>query len=343
MRYSTLGHSGLVVSKYALGTMTFGSETDEAEAFSQLDYFAQQGGTLVDCADVYGAGAAESIVGRWFASRPASVTEPIVLLTKGRFPTTKVLGAEGTSRRHLRRALDNSLKRLGTEHIDIYMAHSFDPMTPLEETLGFMDDAVRQGKISYVGLSNFLGWQVQKVAEVCRREGFSLPITMQPSYSLLVREIEWEIVPACAENGMGLMAWSPLGGGWLTGKYRRDLDPTGATRLGEDPKRGIEAYAKRAENTQTWEILDVVNEIAGDRGVSMAQIALAWVAAKPGVSSVLVGARTQVQLTDNLGAADLTLTEGEMSALDTVSAPPCGEWPYGTSGIEQRARAVVNA
>lgn len=340
MLYNTLGRSGLAVSTYALGTMTFGTETDETDAFAQLDYFVEQGGTMVDCADVYGAGAAESIIGRWLKSRPASLTDPVVLLTKGRFPTETAIGAEGTSRRHLRRALDNSLRRLGTDHIDIYMAHSFDPLTPLEETLGFLDDAIRQGKISYSGLSNFLGWQVQKAAEVCRREGFAVPITMQPSYSLLVREIEWEIVPACIENGMGLMAWSPLGGGWLTGKYRRDLDPSGATRLGEDPTRGIEAYAKRAGNKQIWEVLDVVHKIAESRGVSMAQVALAWVAQKPGVSTVLIGARTQVQLKDNLEAANLSLSVEDMAALDRVSAPVCGDWPYGPAGIEQRSRSL---
>lgn len=340
MLYNTLGRSGLVVSKYALGTMTFGTETDEAEAFSQLDYFVEQGGTMVDCADVYGAGAAEEIIGRWLKSRPASVTDPVVLLTKGRFPTETGIGVGGTSRRHLRRALDSSLRRLGTDHVDIYMAHSFDPLTPLEETLGFLDDAVRQGKISYAGLSNFLGWQVQKAAEVCRREGFALPITMQPSYSLLVREIEWEIIPACMDNGMGLMAWSPLGGGWLTGKYRRDLDPTGATRLGEDPARGIEAYAKRAGNRQTWEVLDVVHKIAESRGASMAQVALAWVGQKPGVSTVLVGARTHMQLKDNLEAAGLSLSQEEMADLDLASAPQCGDWPYGPAGIEQRSRPL---
>lgn len=340
MLYSTLGRSGLAVSRYALGTMTFGSETDETEAFAQLDHFVEQGGTMVDCADVYGAGAAESILGRWLKSRPASVTDPVVLLTKGRFPTETTLGAEGTSRRHLRRALDNSLRRLDTDHIDIYMAHSFDPLTPLEETLGFLDDAIRQGKISYSGLSNFLGWQIQKAAEICRRDGLALPITMQPSYSLLVREIEWEILPACLENGMGLMAWSPLGGGWLTGKYRRDLDPSGATRLGEDPARGIEAYAKRAGNKQTWDVLDVVHKIAENRGTSMARVALAWVAQKLGVSAVLVGARTQVQLKDNLEAAHLILSGEEMAALDRVSAPQCGEWPYGPAGKEQRSRML---
>ena len=340
MHYGLLGHSGCVVSKYALGTMTFGSETDEAAAFAQLDYYVEQGGTVLDCADVYGAGAAEEIVGRWMASRPSDMTERMVVVTKGRFPATTVLAAEGTSRRHLRRALDASLKRLRREHVDMYMAHSWDPLTPLEETLRFLDDAVSQGKVGYPGLSNFLGWQVQKAADVARSQQFAPPVALQPSYSLLVREIEWEIVPACQENGLGLLCWSPLGGGWLSGKYRRGDRPSGATRLGEDPNRGIEAFDGRSSSAQTWRVLETVEQTASAREATMAQIALAWVAQKPGVASVLVGARTLPQLQENLAAAALTLTEEEMGQLDDVSAPQTSGWPYGQAGVEQRTRLL---
>ena len=340
MHYGLLGHSGCVVSKYALGTMTFGSETDEATAFAQLDYFVEQGGTVLDCADVYGAGAAEEIVGRWMASRPSDITERMVVVTKGRFPATAVLAAEGTSRRHLRRALESSLKRLGRDHVDMYMAHSWDPLTPLEETLRFLDDAVTQGKVGYPGLSNFLGWQVQKAADVARSQRFAPPVALQPSYSLLVREIEWEIVPACQENGLGLLCWSPLGGGWLSGKYRRGDRPSGATRLGEDPNRGIEAFDGRSSSAQTWRVLETVEQTASAREATMAQIALAWVAQKPGVASVLVGARTLPQLQENLAAAALTLTDEEMGQLDDVSTPQTSGWPYGQAGVEQRTRLL---
>jgi aryl-alcohol dehydrogenase-like predicted oxidoreductase len=340
MEYRLLGRSGCAVSAYALGTMTFGSETDEATSFAQLDAFVEAGGTLLDCADVYGAGAAETIVGRWLAQRPADVVDRMVVVTKGRFPATTVLGAEGTSRRHLRRALEASLRRLGRDHIDMFMVHSWDPLTPLEETLGFLDDAVHRGLIGYPGLSNYLGWQVQKAADLARARGFAAPVALQPSYSLLVRETEWEMVPAAIDNGLGLLAWSPLGGGWLSGKYRREERPTGATRLGEDPSRGIEAYDRRAGNPQTWEVLETVEKIAADRGATMAQVALAWVAQRPGVSSVLIGARTLPQLRGNLGAAELSLNEEEMAALTAVSEPIAAPWPYGDDGVEQRTRAL---
>jgi len=340
MQYGQLGISGCVVSRYALGTMTFGSETAPEAAFAQLDRFSELGGNLIDCADVYGGGAAESIVGRWFAERPADVRDQVVLVTKGRFPMTSVLGAEGTSRRHLQRALDASLLRLARDHVDVYMPHSWDPLTPIEETLRFLDDAVRDGKILYPAFSNYLGWQVQKAAAAAAALHLARPVALQPSYSLLVREIEWEIVPACLDAGLGLLAWSPLGGGWLTGKYRRDAEPAGATRLGEDPGRGLEAYDRRAGSERTWQILDAVRQVADAAGASMAQVALAWVAGRPGVSSVLIGARTVEQLEDNLGAARLSLSTEQTKLLDAVSAPEATDWPYGDIGRDQRQRQV---
>ncbi|HET7398731.1 MAG TPA: aldo/keto reductase [Intrasporangium sp.] len=340
MEYRLLGRSGCAVSAYALGTMTFGSETDEATSFAQLDAFVERGGTLLDCADVYGAGAAETIVGRWLARRPADVVDRMVIVTKGRFPATPVLGAEGSSRRHLRRALDASLRRLGRDHVDMFMVHSWDPLTPLEETLAFLDDAVRSGLVVYPGLSNYLGWQVQKAVDVARARGLAAPVALQPSYSLLVREAEWEILPAAADSGLGLLCWSPLGGGWLTGKYRRDERPVGATRLGEDPSRGLEAYDRRAADPQTWDVLDVVDKVATDRGATPAQVSLAWVAQRPGVSSVLLGARTLEQLLENLAAATMILSDDEMERLTAVSAPRAAPWPYGEDGAEQRMRRL---
>jgi aryl-alcohol dehydrogenase-like predicted oxidoreductase len=219
MEYRTLGRSGCSVSSLCLGTMTFGAETDEAGAHEQLDLFVEAGGTLVDTADVYSAGASEQIIGRWLSSRPSEVRDRVVLATKGRFPLSEEPNALGSSRRHLRRALDDSLRRLGVEHVDLYQLHAWDPHTPLEESLRFLDDAVRAGKISYPGLSNFTGWQVQRAVDLAEREHLAVPVTLQPSYSLLVRGIEFEIVPACQHNGLGLLPWGPLGGGWLSGKY----------------------------------------------------------------------------------------------------------------------------
>ena len=248
MEYRTLGRSGCVVSTFALGTMTFGTETNEDGAHAQLDRFLEAGGTLIDTADVYSAGVSEQIIGRWLAARRGA-RDQIVLATKGRFPTGGGPNDAGLSRRHLRAALDASLRRLGVDSVDLYQVHAYDPLTPLEETLRFLDDAVRAGKLHYLGLSNFTGWQVQKAVDIADFRGLSRPVTLQPQYNLLAREIEWEIVPACQSTGLGLLPWSPLGGGWLTGKYRREQPPTGATRLGEDPGRGVEAYDRRSRST----------------------------------------------------------------------------------------------
>jgi aryl-alcohol dehydrogenase-like predicted oxidoreductase len=307
MEYRTLGRSGCLVSRLALGTMTFGNESDEAVAHAQLDTFLAAGGTLVDTADVYTSGASEEIVGRWLAKQPAEIRGQVVLATKGRFRMGDGPNDVGLSRRHLRDALDASLRRLGVDHIDLYQVHAFDPVTPLEETLRFLDDAVRAGKIGYVGLSNFTGWQLQRAVDLAEFRGLAGPVTLQPQYNLLAREIEWEIVPACEANGLGLLPWSPLGGGWLTGKYTREERPTGATRLGDNPERGVEAYDRRGPQQRTWDVIEAVESAARGRGASLAQVALAWLADRPAVSSVILGARTLEQLEDNLGAAGLHL------------------------------------
>jgi aryl-alcohol dehydrogenase-like predicted oxidoreductase len=338
--YRTLGASGAVVSTLALGTMTFGDETPEDVAHEQLDRFVAAGGTLVDTADVYAGGVSEQIVGRWLGKRSGAVRDSVVLATKGRFPTGDGQNDVGTSRRHLRRALDASLARLGVDHIDLYQLHAWDPVTPLEETLGFLEDSVRAGKVSYLGLSNFTGWQVQKACDLADRRGWSPLVTLQPQYNLLVREIEWEIVPAAQENGLGLLPWSPLGGGWLTGKYSFDEQPTGATRLGENPDRGVEAWSRRSASQRTRDVVQAVRTIAEGRGASMAQVALAWLVDRPAVTSVILGARTTEQLDDNLAAVSLRLSDDERHLLDEASDPGAADYPYGGPGQAQRRRPV---
>jgi aryl-alcohol dehydrogenase-like predicted oxidoreductase len=340
MEYRTLGSSGASVSTLALGTMTFGAETDEEGSHDQLDRFLEAGGTLVDTADVYTAGASEEIIGRWLAKQPAEVRGRVVLATKGRFPMGDGPNDAGLSRRHLADALDASLRRLGVERVDLYQVHAYDPWTPLEETLGFLDDAVHAGKIHYVGLSNYTGWQLQRTVDVARHGGLTAPVTLQPQYNLLVREIEWEIVPAAQANGLGLLPWSPLGGGWLTGKYKRDERPTGATRLGENPDRGVEGYDRRSSVERTWDVVDAVREVADGRGCTMAQVALAWVTDRPTVTSTILGARTMEQLEDDLGAAGLHLSDEETARLDAASDPGAADYPYGGPGTEQRSRKL---
>ncbi|KQS66604.1 aldo/keto reductase [Modestobacter sp. Leaf380] len=340
MQTRALGRSGCAVSALALGTMTFGAEADEDTSHALLDEFVCAGGTLVDTADVYGAGVSEEIIGRWLRTRPADVTAEVVLATKGRFPMGEGANDVGLSRRHLRRALEDSLRRLGVEHVDLYQVHGFDPATPLEETLSFLDDAVRSGKVSYVGLSNHTGWQVQKTVDLAVHRGLTVPVTLQPQYNLLVREVEWEIVPACVSTGLGLLPWGPLGGGWLTGKYRRDEQPTGATRLGEDPARGVEHWARRSSRERTWDVVDAVVSVADSRGCTPGEVAIAWLLARPQVSSVLLGARDLAQLRANLPAADLVLAVEETAVLDRASDPAPADYPYGAFGEEQRARSI---
>src|SRR5664279_3908204 len=334
MDYRTLGRSGCAVSNLCLGTMTFGSETDEAGAHAQLDRFVEVGGTLVDTADVYSGGLSEQIIGAWFAGRPADVIEAVVLATKGRFPLDDFPNGAGLSARHLTRALDASLRRLDLDSVDLYQVHAADPWTPLEETLRTLDGFVRAGKIRYYGLSNFTGWQLTKAVHLARALNVAGPVTLQPQYSLLVREIEWEIVPAALDAGLGLLPWSPLGGGWLSGKYQRHERPTGATRLGEDVNRGMEAYDRRATE-RTWNVIDAVQQVADDCGVSMAEVALAWVTNRPAVTSTILGARTAEQLENNLRSADLHLTAAQTGALDAASDLRASDYPYGEMGVQQ--------
>ncbi len=339
MDYRTLGRSGCAVSSLCLGTMTFGDEADEKVSHAQLDRFVEAGGTFVDTADVYSAGESERIIGHWLAARPADVTGRVVLATKGRFPMAQEPNGAGLSARHLTRALHASLTRLGVETIDLYQAHSWDPLTPIDETLQTMDAFVRSGKIRYYGFSNFTGWQLTKAVHRARELNLVAPVSLQPQYSLLVREIEWEIVPAAQDAGLGLMPWSPLGGGWLTGKYRRDQRPSGATRLGEDPGRGMEAWERRGTD-RTWDVIEAVQRVAEGRGVSMAEVALAWVTDRPGVTSTILGARTLDQLETNLRAAGLHLTDAETAVLDEASDLHAPDYPYGPLGLDQRNRIL---
>ena len=339
MEYRLLGSSGCAVSALALGTLTFGNETDQATSFSQLDRFTEAGGTLVDSADVYADGRAEEIIGRWLAARPGR-RELVVVATKGRFPTDESPNGHGLSRRHLSLALDASLRRLNVETVDLYQVHAWDPLTRLEETLRFLDDAVRAGKINYVGLSNFTGWQLQKAVDIAEFRGLSAPVSMQPQYNLLARAAEWEIVPACQAAGLSMLAWSPLASGWLTGKYRQGEPPPAGTRVVENADEGMRIWNQRGQAEQTWQVLDAVRKVAGGRRVTLAQVAIAWLMARPAVSSVILGARSMDQLTGNMAAAELKLTAEETQLLDEASEPPAPDYPYGAPGQSQRSRRI---
>lgn len=318
-----LGRTGPFVSTLALGTMTFGVETPEDDAMAQLDLFTGVGGTLIDTADVYGAGSSERIIGDWLRSRRP---EDVVIATKGRFAPPS--GSAGASRRSLVRSVDASLGRLGVDAIDLYFVHGWDQHTPVVETLDTLTGLVRAGKIHALGWSNVTGWQLAELVVEAKRGDFVEPCVLQPQYNLLDRGIELEVLPCCLEHGLSLTPWSPLGGGWLTGKYQREVRPTGDTRLGDDPERGVEAYDRR-NTARTWEILDVLGAIARRLGRPMGQVAIAWLAGRPAVSSVLLGARTVSQLEDNLAAATVELDRHDADRLTAVAAPGLPPYPYG--------------
>jgi aryl-alcohol dehydrogenase-like predicted oxidoreductase len=340
MKYRKLGNSGLSVSNLILGTMGFGTETPDEEAFTILDAFLDAGGNMIDTADVYGGGASEELLGRWRASRP-DTTSRLVIATKARFGTGPDVNDAGTSRPHLHRALNTSLRRLGVEAVDLYQMHSWDPLTPVEETLSFLDAAARAGKIHYVGLSNFTGWQLQLVVSAARAMGLQVPITLQQQYSLVCREIEYEVIPAALHNGIGLLPWSPLAGGFLSGKYTREsvLKKNG-TRYGDGNPMFQYIGAKIAGAERNWATVDAVRKTAKQIGATPSQVALSWVTNRPAVSATIIGARTIQQLQDNLAAAELNLDAEATLQLDHVSAPTPDEYPYGRFGSLQRERYI---
>ena len=330
MRKRLLGRTGVLVSEFALGTMTFGQEADEPAANALLDHYVQRGGNLIDTADVYPPvgprGASEEIIGRWLGRRRA-IRNSIILATKCRGRMDESGNSEGLSRRWIIQACESSLRRLGTDHIDLYQAHQWDPATPIDETLAAFEMLVRSGKVRYIGVSNFTGWQLERTVMTARHLGISAPVSLQPQYNMLAREIEWELVPVCIEEGLGILPWGPLGQGWLSGKYTRETAPTGATRLGEDPNRGIEAYDRR-NIERTWRIVDALHAVASELGVPPARVALRWLADRPGVTAPLLGARAVEQLRDNLLAADISLDDGQRVRLDAVSEPNTPDYPY---------------
>lgn len=340
MKYRLLGNSGMSVSTLTLGTMGFGTETPEKEAFAILDAFCDAGGNIIDTADVYGGGASEAVIGRWRSSRSASVTDRVIVATKARFGTGPDMNDAGLSRRHLTHSLNASLKTLGVDAIDLYQLHGWDPLTPPEQTLMFLADAVRAGKIHHIGLSNFTGWQLQLMLSTARMLGTSLPVTLQQQYSLACRESEYEVIPASLHNQISLLPWSPLAHGFFSGKYTRGTRPGAETRLGSDNAmfRHIGNDIFSAE--RNWSTLKVVQRIADDTGFTPSQVALSWVTNRPSVASSIIGVRTLDQFSENIKAADLILEEGLTQELDTVSAPVPDDYPYGRFGTLQRERYI---
>jgi aryl-alcohol dehydrogenase-like predicted oxidoreductase len=319
MEYRQLGRSGLRVSTITLGTMGFGGSgwaaavgrIDAEGARRQIDMARDAGVNLFDTADVYSEGASEVILGQALGSN----RQDVLLATKVRMPMGDGPNDAGLSRHHIIRAAEASLRRIGCDYIDLYQVHEWDGQTPLEETLSALDHLVSSGKVRYIGCSNYAAWQLSKALWISEREGLERFVSQQVYYSLQARDIEYEIVPLCVDQGLGILVWSPIAGGLLSGKYRRGVEaPEGSRHLGDWSEPPIH------DEDKLYDTIEELVAIGKDRGVSAAQVALAYTMAKPAVTSVIVGARTTEQLEDNLAAAELTLSDEEMDRLDKVSA-----------------------
>lgn len=322
MEIRSVGTSGLQVSRIGLGTMTWGRDTDEHEAAELLDAFLSAGGTLVDTADVYADGESEKILGRLLVD--SDRRDAVVLATKAVSRPNSERRFDA-SRRHLLNSLNESLRRLGVDHVDLWQLHAWDPQTPLEETLSAVDAAVASGKVRYVGVSNYSGWQTATAAAYqAAAPGRVVPVSTQVEYSLLQRGVEREVVPALRAHGMGMIAWSALGRGVLSGKYRAGIPA--------DSRAGNPVFASFVQPYLTdhaRRIADAVATAADGLGVSPAEVALAWVRGRPGVTSALVGTRTAAQLRTALASEELVIPAQILQALNDVSAPPMGYPEYG--------------
>ncbi len=316
MEYRRIGGTGLKVSELCLGCMTFGNETAEDEARRMVASFIEQGGNFLDTANVYAAGRSEEITGRAIKEHRSS----LVLATKVRFNANVFMGkpvapnAIGLSRQHIMSEVENSLRRLQTDYIDLYQVHSWDAETPIEETMRALDDLVRQGKVRYLGASNFTAWQLMKSLWVSDRNRWTRFDCLQPQYNLICRDIEREILPVCRNEGIGVIPWSPLAGGFLTGKYRREEAAPTNSRLSR-----MDLW-NRLKNERNYEVLDAVEQVARERGRRPSQVALSWVNHRPGISSVIIGARTMEQYEENMSAIGFKLEAAELEALDKASA-----------------------
>jgi len=326
MEYRQLGTSGLQVSALTLGTMTFGGQggfakvgaTDLKGATRQIDMCLDAGVNVIDTADVYSTGGSEEIVGQALGAK----RDDVLLATKVRMRMGDGPNMEGLSRHHVISGCEASLRRLRTDHIDLYQVHEWDGLTPLEETLGALQYLVDTDKVRYVGVSNYAAWQLMKTLGIAERDHLPRFVSQQIYYSLQERSAEYELLPLATDQGLGTLVWSPLAGGLLSGKYRRGQDaPEGSRHFGgwDEPP----VY----DEDKLYDTIDVLVEIADGHGVSAAQVALAWLLGRPTISSVIIGARTDEQLADNLRAAELQLSDEERSRLEEVSRPPL-LYPY---------------
>jgi aryl-alcohol dehydrogenase-like predicted oxidoreductase len=319
MEFRQLGRSGLKVPVLCFGTGTFGGvgdffktwgATDVAAATRMVDRCLDAGLNFFDTADIYSRGASEEILGAAIKGR----RERVLIASKGTFPMGDGPNDKGSSRHHLRTALEGSLRRLGTDYLDVYFMHAFDALTPVEETLRTLDDVVREGKVRYLGCSNFSGWQVMKSLAAAERLGLERYVSYQGYYSLIGRDYEWELMPLSLDQGLGTLVWSPLGWGRLTGKIRRGQPPASG-RLAEGGAVG----GPEVDDDYLYRVVDALDAVAAETGKTVPQVALNWLLQRPGVASLVIGARDEAQLEQNLGAVGWNLSAAQVAALDAAS------------------------
>jgi aryl-alcohol dehydrogenase-like predicted oxidoreductase len=336
MRYRFLGTTGLKVSELCLGTMTFGRETSPEDSHQILDRFIDAGGNFIDTADVYTQGASEQIIGDWLKNIPR---DDVVVATKARFPMGEQPNDAGLSRKHILSAVDASLRRLRTDYIDLYQVHAWDGAAWLGETLSTLNNLVQSGKVRYIGASNFTGWQLQKAIDLSRQMGWEPFCCLQPQYNLLERAIEWEILPVCRQEGLGVIPWSPLRGGWLSGKFRRGMTaPLPGSRIEAAEEQGWSESWSAYNNEHTWSVLDALFAVAEEVDKLPAQVAIKWLLQRPGVTAPIIGARTTDQLASNLAVRDWSLTEAQMDRLDQASDLALPYYPYNPSYTSRYTR-----
>jgi aryl-alcohol dehydrogenase-like predicted oxidoreductase len=336
MEYRLLGGSGFKVPVLSLGTGTFGGgenlkawgATGPAEATRLLDICLEAGLTMFDTADMYSAGAAEDVLGHAIKGR----RDKVIISTKATFRTGPGPNDLGSSRYHLLQAVEGSLRRLGTDYIDLFQLHGFDPLTPVEEVLGTLDGLVRAGKIRYIGVSNFSGWHLMKSLAVSEKCGLSRYVAHQAYYSLVNRDYEWELMPLGLDQKVGAVVWSPLGWGRLTGKVRRGQALPAASRLNNEANKAI---GPKVSDDHVYSVVEAIDEIAKETGRTVPQIALNWLLQRPTVSTIIIGARTEEQLRQNLGAVGWNLTAAQVAKLDAASDVP-KPYPYWHQGQFER-------
>ncbi|MEB2364649.1 MAG: aldo/keto reductase [Chloroflexota bacterium] len=325
MEYRVLGRTGLKVSELCLGAMTFGREASEPDSHVMMDVFAAAGGNFIDTADAYSQGGSEEVVGRWLKGKRR---EDFVIATKVRFGMGSGPNDIGLSRKHIMDGVEASLRRLQVDVIDLYQVHCWDPITPLEETLHTLDLLIQQGKVRYIGVSNYKAHQIQKAVDISRANGWQPFVCLQPLYNLLDRALEWEIVEVCQNEGLGIIPWSPLRGGWLTGRYTRGMQslPEGSRVAAATANNWTERWDVY-DNDRTWSVIDTLKVVAGELGRTPAEVALNWVKDRPGVTAPIIGASKISQLESNLKSVGWALSDEHRARLDVASDLP-GPYPF---------------